>query len=186
MTHFFDLKRILVAILSTPVLVTKIHQDKSWPIHLLDLMCPQDLDSGDGLDSELTKVADKGNDNQLVDNAFDQELKQSRVEGEAGDQPDPNANPLHQDQLMKEMYTKMEKFISWTVDNKVEDAKANIIYKLEGKRMRERSTSAGKKRAKRNPIKRIYFDPAQPSKKPVFPDFLTEAYMYSNLDSVVH
>ena len=70
LTDFFDLKRILVDILTTPVLMTKIHQGRTWHIHLLDLMCPQDLDSGDGLDSELTKETDKGNGNQLVDNAF--------------------------------------------------------------------------------------------------------------------
>ena len=69
----------------------------------MDLMCPQDLESGDSFDSELTKVADEGNDNQLVDNAFDQESKQSCVEGEAGDHPDPHVNPLHQGQLTKEM-----------------------------------------------------------------------------------
>ena len=78
----------------------------------------------------------------------------------AGDQPDQHANPLHQDQLMKEMYAKMERYINWRVDTKVKVAKADIIYKLGGKRMRERLTSAGKKGAKGIPVKRIYIDPA--------------------------
>ena len=95
LTDFFHFKKIIVAILSTPILVNKIHQDKPWPVHLLDLMRPQDLEAGDGYHPELTKVPDEGNDNQLVDSAFDQELKQFCVEGEAGDQPDPHANPLH-------------------------------------------------------------------------------------------
>ena len=60
---FFDVKRILRTIHKTPDLVTKIHQGRTCPIYLLDLMCPQDLDSGDGLDSELTKETDKGNGN---------------------------------------------------------------------------------------------------------------------------
>ena len=42
LTEFFNFKKILVSILSTPSLVNKIHQDKPWPVHLLDLMRPQE------------------------------------------------------------------------------------------------------------------------------------------------
>ena len=63
LTDFFDFRKIIVAILSTPILVNKIHQDKPWPVHLLDLMHPQELEVGDGYDPELTKVLDEENVN---------------------------------------------------------------------------------------------------------------------------
>ena len=171
---FFNINKILRAILKTPDLVTKIHLGRTWPIHLLDLMCPQDdMDSGDSLDLELTKVTDEGNGNLMVVNASDRDPKQSCGEGKAGDQPDLHANQTHQSQFVKEMYTKKEQMVKWTVDNKMEDAKAELLIKLGGKRMRERSTSARWKRAKLTLVKRIYFDPAHPSKKPVYPKFLT-------------
>ena len=69
----FDIKRILRAILMTPELVNKIHLGRTRPIHLLDIMCPQDdMESGDGLGPELMEVTDEGNGNLLVDNASDQ------------------------------------------------------------------------------------------------------------------
>ena len=67
----------------------------------------------------------------------------------------------------------------------MEYVKVNIISKLGGKRMRERSTSVGKKGVKRTLVKNIFFDPAQPSKKPIFPDFLTNDYMFSQINSVI-
>ena len=46
---------------------------------------------------------------------------------------------------MKEMYTKMENYINWRVDDKVEDAKADILAKLGGKRMRKGRLQLGRK-----------------------------------------
>ena len=154
---FFNINKILRAILKTPDLVTKIHLGRTWPIHLLDLMCPQDdMDSGDILDLELTKVTDEGNGNLMVVNASDRDPKQSCGEGEAGDHPDLHASQPHQGQFVIEMYREMEQMVKVTVDKCMEDAKAEIITKLGGKRMRERLTLVGGKRAKLTPIKRIH------------------------------
>ena len=183
----FNTKKVLRAVLTTPAMVTKIHQGKTWPIHLLAIMCPQDDSStGDSGGPEPTEVTDEGTDNPMVANASDLLLRQSSGEEEAEDQPDPHANHPHQAQLIKLMTRKVEDMVKWSLGNAMVDAKAELKSMIRGKRIRERSTSAEGKRVKLTPVKKIHFDPAYPNKKSVFPEFLTNDYTEANLDSVIH